>query len=255
MISVRQGGKGKTSVLIAILILVLASNLALYRLPLPILPPPAEATGVVIGSLLDFSIIAPLLILALTRKKGFTLKRFITFMVLGIIAARFIIPTAYFETFKFVPYVAVALEGLILFAEIALIFMLFKHMPSILKEVKSNGEGPLFSFATIVEKKVSAHPLVKVISSEIVMFYYAFASWKKRPITGDNQFTLHKKTSFIAFYIMLIHAIVIETIGIHWWLHDKSLILSIVLLVLNVYSIIFFIGDIQAVRLNPTSCR
>ena len=64
-------------------------------------------------------------------------------------------------------------------------------------------------------------------------------------------FTLHKKTSIVAFYVMLIHAIVIETIGIHWWLHGKSMILSIVLLLLNVYSLIYIIADIQTVRLNP----
>lgn len=50
---------------------------------------------------------------------------------------------------------------------------------------------------------------------------------------------------------MLIHGIVIETIGIHWWLHEKSMLLSILLLILNVYSVIFFMADIQAVRLNP----
>ena len=50
---------------------------------------------------------------------------------------------------------------------------------------------------------------------------------------------------------MLIHAIIIETIGIHWWLHEKSMILSLVLLILNIYSVIYFIADIQAVRLNP----
>lgn len=42
---------------------------------------------------------------------------------------------------------------------------------------------------------------------------------------------------------------VIETIGIHWWLHEKSMILSFVLLVLNVYSVIFILAEIQAARL------
>ncbi len=50
---------------------------------------------------------------------------------------------------------------------------------------------------------------------------------------------------------MIIHGIAIETIGIHWWLHEKSMILSIVLLILNIYSVIFLIADMQAIRLNP----
>src|SRR6185312_7872811 len=137
----------KSPLLFTLLFLVLATNLALYRLPLPLLPAPSEATWVIIGSLIDFSIVAPLLILALTHKKGFTVKRFITFMVLGIIAARFIIPAVYFEPFKFIPYAAIAIEGIILFAEIGLIFILLKHMPRIIREVRAGEEGPLFSFA------------------------------------------------------------------------------------------------------------
>ncbi len=90
--------------------------------------------------------------------------------------------------------------------------------------------------------------IIKVLCSELFMFYYALFAWKKKAPEG---ITLHKNSSYIAFMIMIIHAIVIETLGIHWWLHDKSAILSIILLVLNVYSIFFFLGDMNAVRLNP----
>lgn len=249
MVSIRRDIK--TPIFLMLLVIVLLSNVALYRLPFPLLPAPTEATAVIIGSLFDFAIVAPVLILAITRKKGFTIKRFIAFMVLGIVAARFIIPSAYFEPFTFVPYIAIAFEGVILLAEIGLIFILFKHLPQITKDVKWSNEGALFSFPTAVEKRVGKHPLIRIISAEMIMFYYAFASWRKSPLAGKNRFTLHMKTSLIALYIMLIHAIVIETIGIHALLHGKSLILSIVLLVLNVYSVLFFIGDIQAVRLNP----
>ena len=119
MVSIKQNSK--LPLLIMVLILVLTANLALYRLPFPILPAPADAKWVTIGSLIDFSIVAPLLILAMTRKKGFTVKRFVTFMVLGIIAARIIIPTVYFEPFRFIPYIAIAIGGIILLAEIGLI--------------------------------------------------------------------------------------------------------------------------------------
>ncbi|HEX5564898.1 MAG TPA: hypothetical protein VFX34_08055 [Sporosarcina sp.] len=89
----------------ALLLLVLFSNYFVYRLPA--IPMPADSRAVVLGSLLDLAIVAPLLILAMTRKKGFTLKRFFTFMVLGLVAARFVVPGEYFEPFKFVPYVAI----------------------------------------------------------------------------------------------------------------------------------------------------
>src|SRR5690625_7577353 len=40
-------------------------------------------------------------------------------------------------------------------------------------------------------------------------------------------------------------------IGIHWWLNDKVFWLSVILLILNIYTIIFLISNIQVIRLNP----
>ncbi|WP_246521438.1 hypothetical protein [Ornithinibacillus massiliensis] len=68
----------------------------------------------------------------------------------------------------------------------------------------------------------------------------------------QTTFTLHQNSSFIALRIMLIHAIVIESIGIHWWLHNISPVVAVVLLIFNIYGVILLLGDIQAVRLNPT---
>ncbi|MFS0690827.1 beta-carotene 15,15'-monooxygenase [Sporosarcina sp. 179-K 8C2 HS] len=246
MVLTRQ--RSKQSILAVLLLLVLVSNYLAYRLPA--IPLPADPRGVVIGSMLDLAIVAPLLILAMTRKKGFTLKRFFTFMVIGLVAARFVIPGEYFEPFKFIPYVAIGFEGFLLLAEIGLLFLLAKHLPTIMKEVRSTNSGP-----ALVKNKVSTHPFVSIITAESLMFYYAFASWKRKPSAGETMFTLHQKTSMIAFYVMLIHAIVIETIGIHWWLHGKSMILSIVLLILNIYSVIYVIADIQTVRLNPLAMK
>ncbi|MDW0116442.1 beta-carotene 15,15'-monooxygenase [Sporosarcina thermotolerans] len=241
--------RSKQVLFAGLLLFVLVSNYFVYRLPA--IPMPENARAVVIGSLVDLAIVAPLLMLSLTRKKGFSLKRFITFMVMGLIAARFIIPINYFEPFKFVPYAAIGVEGLIVLAELGLIFLLIKHLPRIIKEIKEHQVSSLFAFPALVKEKVSSHPLISIVAAESLMFYYAFASWKRKPPVGEIMFSLHQKTSLLAFYIMLIHAIVIETIGIHWWLHGKSAILSIVLLILNIYTVIYFIADIQAVRLNP----
>ncbi|CAM3137675.1 beta-carotene 15,15'-monooxygenase [Filibacter tadaridae] len=232
-----------------LLLLVLVSNFLVYRLS--IIPMPADSKGVVIGSLIDFFIVAPLLIIAMTRNKGFSVKRFITFMVLGIVAARFVIPAAYFKPFAFIPYAAIGFEGILLVAEIGLIVLLLKHVPTIAREIKEGNTSVLFAFPEKVKDRVSAQPVITLIAAEALMFYYAFASWKQQPSIQEKAFSLHQKTSLIAFNIMLIHAIVIETLGFHWWLHDKSIILSIVLLILNIYSVIYVIADIQTVRLNP----
>ncbi|WP_153720796.1 beta-carotene 15,15'-monooxygenase [Sporosarcina cascadiensis] len=236
-----------------LLLFVLVSNFLIYRLP--VIPGPAEAKGVVLGSIIDLAIVAPLLILAITRRKGFTFKRLITWVVLGLFASRFIVPAAYFQPFAFIPYAALGIELFIILAEVWLIILLIKHLPSILRQMKSSETSRLFVFPALVKEKVSDHPIIRILAAEFLMFYYAFATWKQKPPEKAESFTMHRNTSFIAFYMMLIHAIAIETIGIHWWLHDKSMILSLVLLLLNIYSVLYFMADIQVVRLNPLQVK
>lgn len=238
-------------ILLSLLLVVLGSNALLYRSPLTRIVLPADANWVVVGSLIDLAIVAPLLILYLKRGKKITVKSFITWMVTGLVFARLIIPTAFFKPFTYVPIAAIGLEAIIVLTELGLVALLAWRLPGIIRRIKLQEGSPLFSLPTAVEKRVGNHILLRVLASEFLMFYYAFASWKKQPPTGDAYFSLHKKSSLIAFYIMLIHAIVIETAALHWLIHEKSVIVSVIMLLLNIYTVIFFIGDIQAIRLSP----
>ncbi|MBK3495697.1 beta-carotene 15,15'-monooxygenase [Viridibacillus sp. YIM B01967] len=245
----------KSYIWMALLVLVLSTNFALYRTPLSGIILQEETKAVILGSLLDLAIVIPLLILAIDRKNKFTIKRFIMLMAGGLIFAKLLIPAHHLEPFVAFSYVGFAIEGSVVLLELSLIGLLFILMPAVMREVRTYDEDLLFAFPKAVQQKVSKKRIVQMIVSDLLMYYYAFASWKKPIPVASNTFTLHKKSSLLAFQIMLIHAIVIETIGIHWWLHEKSMVLSIILLVLNVYTVIFFLGDIQAVRLNPVRLK
>lgn len=229
--------------------IVLVSNFALYRSSLGISILPANTNPVVLGSLIDLTIVAPILFLAWQRKLSW--KSLLTLMAGGLIVARFMIPMQYLAPFKTLTLVGFVMEGAIVLLEILLLFTLFNYLPEIIRIVKKNPIPLLFSFSNAVEQKVRKHPIIQVICSEMLMFYYAFSLWKKEPKYKENTFTLYKNSSLIAFQVMMIHAIVVETLGVHWWLHDKSLVLSLILLVLNIYSVVLFLGDIQAMRFNP----
>lgn len=235
-----------------LLLLVLTSNFLLYRSPLASIIIPKETFWMVVGSLVDFAIVAPLLLLATFRLSP---KQFIGVVAGGFVLARFIVPALYFEPFALLFYIGIGLEAVILFAEIALLGLLLIHVPAIRRSMKNQPGSPLFTLLPTVFEKIKPNPLVAVILSEALMFYYALFTWRKKAIDDPSAISLHKNTSAIAFYIMMIHAIVIETLGIHWWLHDKSPILSIVLLILNIYSVLYFIGEIQAIRLNPLTIK
>ncbi|KRD90333.1 beta-carotene 15,15'-monooxygenase [Bacillus sp. Root147] len=231
------------------MLLVISSNYVLYHSSFGLQSFQDNLNGVVVGSILDLSLVAPLLFLAWQRK--FSVKYFIVLMATGLIAARFIIPSEYLASFQSVMWLGVGIEGVLILFELSLLFMLAKNLSPIFKRAKSSSLPLLFSFSQAVNEKFPKQTFIHILCSEMLMFYYAFGTWKKQPSTEGNTFTLYKRSSFITFQIMIIHAIVIEILALHWLLHNTSIILSVVLLILNIYSIVFFIGDIQALRLNP----
>ncbi|MFJ7917787.1 MULTISPECIES: beta-carotene 15,15'-monooxygenase [unclassified Lysinibacillus] len=238
--------KKKQNIWLAFLLLVLASNYTLYNTGLGVSILPTETNGVVIGSLIDFVLVIP--VLFLLYKGKFSIKQAVILAAAGCIAARFIIPIEHLQPFVAVTWTGFAIEGTLILLEILLVATLVRYMPRILVDVRSTTIPDLFSFPKAVEQHAPKHPIIQMFCADFVVFYYAFASWKRKERPG---LTLHKNSSYIAFIIMLIHGTVIETIGIHWWLHEKSIVLSILLLILNVYTVLFFIADMQAIRLNP----
>ncbi|NMH69274.1 beta-carotene 15,15'-monooxygenase [Bacillus sp. RO3] len=207
---------------------------------------------VVIGSMVDLMMISPALAYAAFKLSK---KQVIGVIVFGLVLGRVIIPEELFAPFTFLLYSGIGVEVLLLAAELGLIFLFVRKIPGIRSSMQVSGIGPLFSFLPAVGDKVSSHMLLRILSSEGLMMYYALFSWRKKPPVHEGAVTMHHKTSAVAMNIMLIHAVVIETIGIHWWLHTKLPILSFILLILNVYTVLLFIAEIQITRLHPLEVK
>lgn len=236
----------KQHIWLALLFVVFISNYALYNTGLGLSILPVETTGVVLGSLIDLIVVMPLLLMLYKRK--FSIKQAILLAAAGCIAARLIIPIHHLQPFVALTWAGFVVEGVFIAIEVLVVVTLFYYMPKIVADVRASALPAIFSFPQAVEKHAPKYTVIQMLCADLLVLYYGFASWKRKERTG---ITLHKNSSYIAFQIMMIHAIVIETIGLHWWLHEKSLLLSILLLIINVYSVVFFIADMQAIRLNP----
>jgi hypothetical protein len=225
---------------------ILTSNYMLYQTSVGAQILPETSQYVVLGSLLDFIIFLPLSIML--YRNQFTVKSSIILAALGCILIRFLIPPTLLLPYETITWVGIVIEGCIIGFELLLIITFVRYMPKIIKEVKQSQLPALFSFSHSVARYVQNNQIIKMLCSELLMFYYAVASWKTPAPTG---ITMYKKSSFIAFQVMMIHAIVIETLGVHYWLHAKAPLLSIILLVINIYTVLFLLADLQALRLNP----
>ena len=240
------------NIAIALLFLVLSTNLLIYQSTVLDYFSVQLNTGAVVGSLIDFAIIVPLIMYAAFK---LSIKQTIGIIVAGLVMARILIPKELFTPFTGILYVGISIEILLIVAEITLIFLVIWKIPKIRLQMKQVNEGTLYSLLPSVEKVATKNILIRVLMSEFLMMYYACFTWKQKAPVHEGVVTMHKKTSAIAFHMMLIHGILIETIGLHWWLHDKSIVLSIILLILNIYSVFFFLAEIQIMKLHPLEVK
>ncbi|MCQ6530193.1 hypothetical protein [Bacillus mycoides] len=240
----------KKGIWIGLVSLIMLSNYLLYALPIV----PAAPKEVVLGSLLDFMFVIPVITYFFIIRKRYSLTYIFPVVIAGYVFARFIIPSDYLQAFSFVSYVIVAGEIVFVCFELFLIYKIIRVLPKIIKRYKEyRSEYSSFSYAidAAFDATMKRSKAVSIILTECKLIYYAFLSWREKVPDGECTYSYHKKTGAIGVYIMIIHATVIESIGFHYLLHQWNPVIAWILLILNVYAMIYFLAEIQAMRKNP----
>ncbi|HDW3058056.1 TPA: hypothetical protein RMI67_005974 [Bacillus cereus] len=235
---------------IGLVSLIMLSNYLLYALPIV----PAAPKEVVFGSLLDCMFVIPIITYFFIIRKRYSLTYIVPVVIAGYIFARFIIPSDYLKDFSYVSYIIVAGEIAFVCLELFLLYKIVRKLPTIIKKYKEyKSEYSSFSYAidAAFDATMKRNKLIDIIVTECKLIYYAFLSWREKVPEGEYVYSYHKKTGAIGVYIMIIHATLIESIGFHYLLHQWNPVIAWILLILNVYAMIYFIAEIQAMRKNP----
>lgn len=233
-----------------LLTVVISANFSIYNLEM-MQPVPK---GIVLGSLFDFIIVIPLIAYFMIIRKRYSLKYLPLIAMAGYGIAILIIPQGLLSNYSFVKYILFAGEGALILIELYIAYKLFMKIPAILKSFRMNGiEIPTFQYrlSLAINQHLPSFRITAIIASEIAIFYYSLFSWRKKPLSSSHAFTYHQKTSVITLYVMLIHTLVLESIGLHFLLHSWEPTIAIIVLILNLYTILFFLAEIQAIRLCP----
>ncbi|WP_430476903.1 hypothetical protein [Bacillus cereus] len=239
---------------IGLVSLIMLSNYVLYALPIV----PAAPKEVVLGSLLDFMFVIPVITYFFIIRKRYSLTYIFPVVIAGYVFARFIIPSDYLQAFSFVTYIIVAGEIVFVGLELFLLYKIVRMLPNIVKRFKEyRSEYSSFSYAidAALDATMKRSKAVSIILTECKLIYYAFLSWREKVPDGECTYSYHKKTGAIGVYIMIIHATLIESIGFHYLLHQWNPVIAWILLILNVYAMIYFLAEIQAMRKNPIVVR
>jgi hypothetical protein len=102
----------------------------------------------------------------------------------------------------------------------------------------------------------SARPVVGsvaggVLAYEIAVLYYATVGWTRSPETGDRSFSVHRNVGYIALMSAAMIALVVETAAAHLLLRLWSPMAAWVLTGISLYTLVWLLGDLHAVRLRP----
>lgn len=232
-------------------ILILLSNFSLYRVsfhkPLP--------EKIIWGSLIDFFIIIPGMIYILYFKNRFSLQKIGFLMLLAYAAAYIIIPQKLLHEDHVVPYFIGVCESSLLIIEIYFLSRLLRKLPAFISSLRTLNKQSsylIYNYRNTAARFFPGSKMGEISVTDFSLFYYALFSWRKKiKIHTGQVFSFHKKTSGIALYIMLIHATAIETIGLHYFLHQWNPLASYILLFLNIYGFLYFLAEIQTLRLSP----
>lgn len=236
-----------------LLLFILASNVLIYRFD-ALAPLPKE---VALGSLIDLIILLPLITYFLILRKRHSLKYLPLVALAGYAMALLIIPDGFLAPYSFVSYILLIGEGTFIMVELYIALKIITKLPSIIKSFRTAPSYiPSFSYRMeqALRQHVAPSRLLDVISSEITMLYYSLFSWrtKQHQVPLNTQtFTYHKKTSAIAFYIMVAHGLVLESVGFHFLLHSWNEAIAIISLLLNLYTLLFLLAEMRAITLCP----
>lgn len=234
---------------ILLVIMVIMSNMSIHYLwKNPI------ASEVLIFSFVDFVVTIPLLIILFLLRKRLTVKRVLFTISFGYVSAILLLPNQLWIQYpatQYGFYICSALIIILLYRTVVEIRTKLNHTPV---------QG--FLFSTKLQHAITSYEkpsrLTAIFISEISMLYYSIFSWRQKPIKAvenGSVFTLHTKTSTIALYIMMIHACILEAFAFHFLLHAWSKPVAIILLILNIYGVLFLLAQIQSIRLCPVLLR
>lgn len=226
--------------------LILTFNFTLYQTSIGASILPSQTHPIVLGSLIDLIIMFPIFLM-LYRKK-FSIRKAILFAAAGCVAAKVLIPGEILGPYETVVWLGMGVEGALMVIALSSVVAFLRNLPQFMATLKESTLPIIFSVPETMTRYVKNSSVINVLCSESLVFYYALFSWKKAPTEG---LTLHKKSMFIPIMVMVIHAAIIETLAFHFILHSISMLLSIILLILNIYSVFFLIAAIQSIRLTP----
>ncbi|MEH7238337.1 hypothetical protein [Bacillus sp. JJ1562] len=211
----------------------------------------------ILATLFDLTIVLPLFFYLFVIRNRLSLITLLPVVIGGFWFAYFIVPHHNLVIFEYVKYGIFGLEGLFIGIELFLLALLLRKIPTLSQNYKKQKEIDYFypqTLRTAMNKTFGTRKVVDILVYDFSIFYYGFFSWKKKWKERNQirSFTFHINSGYFGLFIMLVHAMVIEVIGVHFLIaHFWSPTAAWIFTALDLYALLWIIADYHAVRLSP----
>jgi hypothetical protein len=198
-----------------------------------------------IGAAVDLAIFVPLIwYLVMVRAGQAPASSLVLLVAAGLIASQLIVSGT-------PPTPILILVGL---AELTLIATALYRVRAALRRSK----GPVDPVARIEELTVELIPApvaARAVASELVVLWYALASWRHTPTLGPRIRRWAKLDDWNGFFIGILVVALAELAGLHLLLMSKLPTAIWIITALEAYGLLWLIGDTRALTLSGVELR
>ncbi|MEX2219062.1 MAG: hypothetical protein WD749_09920 [Phycisphaerales bacterium] len=195
---------------------------------------------------LDVALIIPAAYWALVvRHRLGHARTLIPIVALCILAASAIVPAGHAGVLAWARY-------LIIPAEVGLLaYLVYKVRAVLALGCASRAGDPIEAASAALQDALGSPFAARLIASEFAVFYYALASWGRRPQVpeGASGFAPARAATVIA---VLVPIVALETVGMHMLVSRWSVLAAWILTALSAYTMLWVLGDYRAMAMRPT---
>lgn len=165
--------------------------------------------------------------------------------LLGSLVARLLLPTA---QQVFVRELASVVLGV---GEAVLAATLARRVIALKKQGLAAGD-PYERISAAARALLGHGRVAEIVASEVAMVYYALFTWRQRPDPRERSVTFHERNGWGTVVAFIFVLIVAEGLAMHLLLSRWSAIAAWAWTALDLWAMLWFLGDFQALRLRRT---
>jgi len=213
------------------------------------LPSVEGAAALAAGITLDLAVVVPVLwYFVVVRRAAAPWPTIVPVVLASLFAASRIVPPAYHGTLT-------VLELAIVPAELALLGYVGWKAAGALRRARRSARAAADPFTALhaAAREVVPQPrLAAIAADEMSVVYGGLLSWGAKPPAGPQWFTAYRQNAWVSVVVGLMFVFAAELFPVHLLVARWSDVGAWIMTALSVYGGLWFLADLQAMRLRPT---